>query len=351
MLPYWALDPTRASGVSITYHDLCPNTPVIFFNHYSDGLLDLPNWPASKPVYLMPNIEMFELESEHFWRADVILCKTALCVDYLNKWHKQEGNPRGTKVLYTRHATSNLALVSKSQLNADGKAAGREKDFANVSFVHTAGSSTSKGTRQMLGCWLSRPDLPRLDVYVSQSIYDDFKRRRYLRWINNSSNIFLHTGQMEPAAFGQLISKSAYFMCPSLHEGYGHYINQARSSRALIVTTDIAPMNELITPTSGALISVRKTALEDQFLGGTSMKKHALRGVEGYYAVFQPVALCDTVTTLLNTTMEERVKRADKALQQYYFDTVFFAHSMKNLRAIVQTHHLHNLLRHDGDDK
>ncbi|KAL7993622.1 hypothetical protein Plhal703r1_c64g0167781 [Plasmopara halstedii] len=346
MLPYWALDPNKSSSES-TYHDSCQNTPVIFFNHYSEGLLDLPNWPANKPVYLMPNIEMFELESEHYWRADVILCKTALCYRYLNKWYEQAGNPRGTRVLYTRHTTSNLAMVYKSQLNSSATGISLNKDFANVKFLHTVGSSTSKGTMQVLGCWLNRPELPRLDLYISQSIYDDYKKRKFVRLIRKRRNIHLHTGVMEPAAFGQLIANSAYFMCPSQHEGYGHYINQARSSRALIITTDVAPMNELITPTSGILIPVKKVALDDQFLGGISMKKHALRGVQGFYADFHAATLCSAVSRLLNTTIEERMKRADKALQQYYFDTVFFAHSMQSLRAIARYYKLHNHLRYD----
>lgn len=340
MLPYWALDPTRASNESITYHDLCPNTPVIFFNHYSDDLLIHPDWPASKPVYLMPNIEMFELESQQFWRADVVLCKTALCAKYVTKWYDQERNPRGTKVLYTRHTTSNLALVAQSKLTPSEKETRPEKDFTNVSFIHTVGNSAAKGTRKVLGCWLSRPDLPRLDVYISQSYYDQGFKRKYGEYIKNSSNVFVHPGRLEPAAFGQLVTNAAYFLCPSKHEGYGHYINQARSSRAVIVTTGVPPMNELITPSSGILIRSATRKDTRQFLSGASPKPHALSGVDGYSAVFRPANLCKAVTKLLNTTVEARIKRADKALQQYYFDTVFFAHKMKELRVTARSHSL-----------
>jgi len=38
------------------------------------------------------------------------------------------------------------------------------------------------------------------------------------------------------------------------------------------------------------------------------------------------------VRTLDNTTPEERAQRADKARQQYYFDTIFFAQKMEELR-------------------
>ncbi|KAG1687063.1 hypothetical protein DVH05_005684 [Phytophthora capsici] len=350
MLPHWVFEhkfQDKIRNRTITYHDLCPNTPVIFFNHYWEDVPDAPDWPAAKLLYLMPNIEMYELESAHYWRADVILCKTALCSRYLRKWFQQEGNPRGTRVLYTRHTTSNLALTYKSQLPASQVRL--EKNFSDVSFLHTAGTSIQKGTRQVLDCWLSRPELPRLDLYMAQDLFDGAFAKKFAKKIDHSANVFLHTGRLDAAAFGRLITDATYFMCSSLQEGYGHYINQARSSRALIFTTDIAPMNELITPSSGALIKARAIAHDGQFLGGKSKKKHALKGVPGFVADFRGPAVCDAVTDMLkNTTPEERAKRADKALQQYYFDTVFFAHKMQELRDFARAHG--TLRRHDETD-
>ncbi|RLN15094.1 hypothetical protein BBJ28_00009322 [Nothophytophthora sp. Chile5] len=357
MLPRWVLevsfeDTTR--NRSVTYHDLCPNTPLIFFNHYWEGLLEAADWPAAKPLYLMPNMEMYELESEHYWRANVILCKTALCERYLRKWFRQEGNPRGTRVLYTRHTTSKLALTIHSQRNASEANVLPVKNVSDVSFLHTAGTSYQKGTRQVLDCWLSRPDLPPLELYVEQSRFDELFKARYGTRIDSSSNIYLHTGQLEPASFAHIISEARYVLCPSLMEGYGHYINQARSSRAFIFTTDVAPMSELITPSSGALIQARVVAHEGQFLGGTSKKPHALKGVPGFVANFGGRAVCSAVLGVLKyTTPEERARRADKALQQYYFDTVFFAQTMRELRvfARAKSHSGRlpgNLRRHEG---
>ena len=44
-------------------------------------------------------------------------------------------------------------------------------------------------------------------------------------------------------------------VCPSSREGFGHYINEARSVSAVIITVDAPPMNEFVTnATSGILI-------------------------------------------------------------------------------------------------
>ncbi|KAG6608707.1 Glycosyl transferase, family 1 [Phytophthora cinnamomi] len=335
MLPKWALE-VKFNDVehkrSVSYHDLCPNTPMIFFNHYWEGVPDAPEWPATKPFYLMPNIEMYELESVHYWRADVVLCKTALCARNLRKWFQQEGNPRGTRVVYTRHTTTNLALTTNSLLSASQAAELAAKNFSDVSFLHTAGKSIQKGTRQVLDCWLSQPDFPPLDFYMDQELYDggfsDYEER-----IKNSGNVRLHTGGLSAEAFGRVIAQGRYFLCPSMMEGYGHYINQARSSNAFIITTDAAPMNELITHSSGALVRARTGAYGEQFMGGVSTKEHALRNVSGLVANFERDDVCNTVTDILkSSTAEEREQSANRALQQYYFDTVFFAHKMKELR-------------------
>ncbi|KAG7377377.1 hypothetical protein PHYPSEUDO_011747 [Phytophthora pseudosyringae] len=345
MLPRWVFD-IRFEDVSrnrsVTYHELCPNTPMLFFNHYWEGVPDAPDWPADKPLWLMPNAEMYELDSEHYWRADVVLCKTAVCTRYLRKWYFQEGNPRDTRVIYTRHTTTNLALTVQDGLGKTIEVPA--KNFSDVAFLHIVGTSIQKGTRQVLDCWLSRPDFPTLDIYVDKDLYDsafnDYDSR-----VNDSQNIRVHTGRLSPQEIGKVIAQGRYFLCPSLMEGYGHYINQARSSNAFIFTTNVAPMNELITPSSGTLITARTGAYGEQFLGGVSPKHHALRNVSGLVADFSSTALCEAVsTTLANSTLSQLQSHANRAHQQYYFDTVFFAHKMQALRDFsrAQSHPRYN---------
>ncbi|KAJ0388708.1 hypothetical protein P43SY_011221 [Pythium insidiosum] len=100
MLPSWVfratfVDPT--TGTRVSYHDLCPHTPVVVFNRYWDDIVLGKDWPKHKKVFVMPNIEMGQLVAKDYWAADVILCKTAICARYLDKWMRQQGNPNQTK--------------------------------------------------------------------------------------------------------------------------------------------------------------------------------------------------------------------------------------------------------------
>ncbi|KAL3663958.1 hypothetical protein V7S43_010847 [Phytophthora oleae] len=338
-LPRWVLDvefEDKKTGKKLTYHDLCPKTPLIFMNHFWDGVPDSPTWPESKPVYLMPNVEMYELEAEHYWRVDMVLCKTAICTRRVRMWYQQEGNPRRTRVMYTRHTTSDAALYAKTQL---GASADVTKNFSNVHFVHTAGKSMFKGTNAVLDCWLSRPDFPPLDVYVDQGIYNAFMKKTYDVQIKTQpapQKITLHTGRVPGNMFGRMMVEAAFLLCTSVLEGYGHYINQARASAALIVTTDAPPMNELLSPESAILVPHPSSVVDKQLLGGNFDGDHGLQGVKGMATNVKGADICDAVERILTMTPDERQAKGERARKQYVLDTRFFAAKMNELRALAR---------------
>ncbi|KAG6587300.1 Homebox domain-containing protein [Phytophthora cinnamomi] len=183
LLPLWALEVKLFDpevGHEVDYFDLCPTTPMIFFQHYWDGVPASPNWPENKPVYLMPNIEMVELTPEHYWRVDVVLCKTKVCYDRVTQWYKQEGNPRNVQVFHTKHTSSDQAHFARKRLGEDAIA---PKDFSHVTFVHTAGTSIWKGTKELLDCWTSTPGLPPLDLYMNEGSYNYLMQGAYGKWV------------------------------------------------------------------------------------------------------------------------------------------------------------------------
>ncbi|CAI5709475.1 unnamed protein product [Peronospora destructor] len=339
-LPQWVLDIKfidKKTSKTLTYHDLCPKTPLIFMNHYWDGVPDQPSWPETKPMYLMPNVEMYELKAEHYWRVDVVLCKTAICARRVRMWYQQEGNPRHTRVMYTRHTTSDAALYAKRQLGVNGDVPA--KNFSDVHFVHTAGKSVFKGTDAVLDCWLSRPDFPPLDIFVDQENYDEFLRKIYAEQIRAQpapKKITLHTGRVPGSVFGRMMIETAFLLCTSVFEGYGHYINQARANAALIVTTDAPPMNELLSSESAILVPHPSDDVEEQLLGGTFNGEHGLRGVKGMATYVKGDEICNAIERILKMTPEERQAMGERARKQYVLDTRFFAVRMKELRDLAR---------------
>lgn len=334
MLPLWALedkfyDPD--TGEEVMYYQLCPHTPMLFFNHYWDSRPDRSEWPKGKPIYIMPNIEMRELTAQEYWSVDVVLCRTLACDQRVKAWYAQEGNPRGAKVFYTRFTSSDIANHATEML---GESEILPKNFAKLRFTHTAGSSPYKGTQQVLDCWLSHPSFPPLDLYIHENIYGDRYQAVYDEAILEAPNVNLIRKRMDAVGFGKMLAESSFFLCPSTQEGYGHYIDQARASGGVIITTDTHPMNELISSSKmGVLVKTRRKVQSDTLLGGGYDGRHGLKGVDGLVADFSAQDFCNSVDYVINhMSPAQREAMATKARRQYHEDTKFFAQRMIQLR-------------------
>ncbi|KAF4031802.1 hypothetical protein GN244_ATG16316 [Phytophthora infestans] len=317
LLPMWALEIKLyddALGREVDYFDLCPKTPMIFFNHYWNGVPESPRWPKNKPLYLMPNIEMFELTSTHYWKVDVVLCKTHVCYDRVTRWYSENGSPRNVKVFYTKHTSSDQAEFARQRL---GNTSIAPKDFSGV---------------------LS-PGMPPLDVFIDDSSYNRLFPQTYQLSLNRArSPVHIKHGMLEPQDFNKLIAESAFFMCPSRIEGYGHYLNQARASGGVVVTTETPPMNELILSSEmGVLIPTESERHPKMLLGGKYEGERGLNDTEGLLATFNSSGLCNAIQHFVSsTTTKQRAAMGARARQQYHEDTKFFAQSMHKLRLFTR---------------
>lgn len=115
------------------------------------------------------------------------------------------------------------------------------------SFIHIAGSSVVKGTVSIARTWSRHPEWPKLTILArpiahikvfesdNLEIIGDFLERDELEKIQNTAEIQL---------------------CLSEAEGFGHYICEALSCGAIVVTVDGEPMNELVRPSRGVLVRV-----------------------------------------------------------------------------------------------
>lgn len=189
-------------------------------------------WPddvnfARKNV-LIPNPEWFlSKDRRHLHRIDQVLVKT----EHAAELFQELGLP-------TRY----IGFASIDRLLRDVP---RERKF-----FHLAGRSRSKGTERLLALWRKHPEWPQLTVVQSPHNAQPGEP---------AANIDHVVGYMDDDALQELQNRHLVHLCPSETEGYGHYLTEAMSVGAAVVTLDAPPMNELVRPDRGILVPASVT--------------------------------------------------------------------------------------------
>jgi hypothetical protein len=65
---------------------------------------------------------------------------------------------------------------------------------------------------------------------------------------------YILIGRLEFDVMTDLMNQNGIHLCLGMAEGFGHYINEGRSSKAVIFAMDAPPMNELINEDNGILV-------------------------------------------------------------------------------------------------
>lgn len=124
-------------------------------------------------------------------------------------------------------------------------------------YLHIKGKSKYKNSQLILQIWLRHPEWPMLHIAHN----GDINKNGFLE-INHplliKDNITLYQYELDKTTLESLMNRCGNHICPSETEGYGHYINEARSVGAVIITTNAAPMNEFITKNYGFSVTPRE---------------------------------------------------------------------------------------------
>ncbi|GGA28949.1 glycosyltransferase [Dyella nitratireducens] len=121
-------------------------------------------------------------------------------------------------------------------------------------FFHGPGRSGNKGTQALLALWRKHPEWPMLTVAW---------RRKRVEIEPLPANVTLIREHLSDAEYRRLQNEHRFHLCPSQTEGFGHYVVEAMSCHAVVVTLDAEPMNELVTGARGVLVAAHVIGTQD----------------------------------------------------------------------------------------
>ena len=192
-------------------------------------------WKRKAPLHiLIPNQERFPLRLlGKLKRIDQVWCKTRHAAEIFAKHHP------GVRF---------IGFISEDRLLED-----ITPDYGK--FLHLAGRSTFKNTALVLELWQKHPEWPRLTLIQHPDNAPD----------KVPTNVDLISRHLPDDELRELQNSHGIHLCPSISEGWGHYIAEAMSCRAVVVTTDAPPMNELVTAERGVIVPYNRS--EPRHLG------------------------------------------------------------------------------------
>jgi hypothetical protein len=183
-----------------------------------------PEWlPLARKNILIPNAEGFAQPS---WlrHIDLVLAKTRLTERIFQK-------------LGCR--TEFVSFTSEDHLD---ESVPRDE----TKFFHSC-SSQYKGTQRLLETWRAHPEWPELIAVINN--HDQIPAG-----LDQAPNIRAIRKPLSGPELKALQNSTGFHICCSEAEGFGHYIMEAMSCRAVTFTTNGPPMNELVQPSRGMLV-------------------------------------------------------------------------------------------------
>jgi glycosyltransferase involved in cell wall biosynthesis len=156
----------------------------------------------------------------------------------------------------------NIGWQSKDKLSNKFK-----KNFDK--FLHVCGKSKHKQTQAMIDNWLL--EFPHLDLIYSP--------RDVALKEKEQTNITYHRERLSDEDLTRLLNECGVHLCCSDTEGFGHYIQEAKSVKSIIVTVNAPPMNNFVDESFGFLVKYKskkplKNTLGSKFIvDGNSFQK------------------------------------------------------------------------------
>ena len=260
---------------------------------------------------------------------------------------------KATALCKTRHACDVL-----DSLGIKGEFVGfSSPDIRNESIakdpqliVHLAGLSWLKGTLEVLQGWFEhggtnldatllithqRSDYAPLTAV--RSYWESLNPERNVEYrgisgLEKKDNVYFSRGPLSEEMIAELANAAPIHLCPSIVEGWGHIIDSARSVGAVIITTDAAPMNELVDSNCGFLAKTdpdRSTTVRD--LNPAQIKYYPSEIADMVVSPVDEASLMEMVKRALALSADERSKISNAIRARYEGSAANFSRALKAL--------------------
>lgn len=175
---------------------------------------------TSNKNVLIPNIEwMSSFCIENLSRFDLILSKSNECTDILSKYNNK------------------IEFCGFSSIDRFNPNITKQETF-----FHLCGKSIQKNTELVVDVF-NENKLPITIIDCTNRFIG--KTKSNINYINTF---------ISEQKINQLFNESLYHICPSINEGWGHYIYEALSCESVVFVTNAKPINEFLTNDCSVMI-------------------------------------------------------------------------------------------------
>lgn len=261
---------------------------------------------ARHTVYV-PNIEWI-LESDKYTLCNLginaVFLKNQFSADIFSKIQCASLGRNG-KLIESTH------VIGWSSLDIHQQGQEAHQDFDRA--LHVRGCAHQKQTEVLLDAWYAHPEFPKLTVVAwSRDQTMPFQE-------NDLGNLTIRIRRLDEASLRRLQITNGIHIYPSLAEGFGHVLNEARAVSAVLITTDAPPMNDLVEDgVTGILVPVRSQHVR-KFRGGPS-----------WAFPVTPEDLAVAVKRVLQMSIDDRREMGQRARQAFLAERAAFVSRLKD---------------------
>lgn len=294
----------------------------IFIEHISPDVIK--HIPSNLNIYI-PNIEMLvSWDIEQLNHMHYIFCKNQFTYDFFSNMNIKN------KLIYTKFTSLCNVIDIKKDYNLIG---------------HFAGKAYMKNTYHVIKYWIDNNCFsninPELKLIVTKKFVFTFplevKLQKYIKSLDfkqidtfygkdikgiyyKNIYIFEHLEQDILDFFANMVGIT---LCPSMMEGYGHYINEARCRQSVIVTIDKPPMNEFTDNKLQLIQSNKSLSLSDVF-----NNKWLYKDSKIVANCMDKMSYNQTLTKLFKMSKKELIKLGNINKDNYEKDKTYFTNEI-----------------------